>query len=64
VTLRPSGSDAPFDVSYHKCQLPKWDSLVYLVPIYGTISGNNWDRIDMHSADSCLTLTMLRTPGA
>jgi hypothetical protein len=32
--------------------------------IYGTISGTNWDRIDMHSADGCKTLTMLRTPGA
>jgi hypothetical protein len=44
VTLEPPGSDAPFDVSSHKCQLSQWDSLVYLVPIYGTISVHNWDR--------------------
>ncbi|ELR20277.1 uncharacterized protein ACA1_320310 [Acanthamoeba castellanii str. Neff] len=61
-TPHPSGSDAPFDVSYHKC--PSGTALSTWSLIYGTISGNNWDRIDMHSADGCMTLTRLRTPGA
>ncbi|ELR18465.1 uncharacterized protein ACA1_044450 [Acanthamoeba castellanii str. Neff] len=48
VTLHPSGSDAPFDVRYHNGTASSTWSL-----IYGTISGTNWDRIDMHSADGC-----------
>jgi len=58
VAMKPWGG-GPYAVSYSQCQNPVYS--VGVLPIYGTISDNNWDQITVQTADGCVTLAMQRT---